>query len=98
LSATICGRDYGVYAIGLFCPDCGAPNLRLHFERERQLVNAQVEIAEAQDEGLAELAYSYQREVRIALRAKRRPRSSLQPEFLTIGSMADCAELVSAEF
>jgi hypothetical protein len=52
-----CGRDYGVYAIGLFCPDCGAANLRLHFERERQLVNAQVEIAEAQDEGLAELAY-----------------------------------------
>jgi hypothetical protein len=52
-----CGRDYGVYAIGLFCPDCGAPNLRLHFERERQLVNAQVEIAEAQDAGLAELAY-----------------------------------------
>lgn len=52
-----CGRDYGVYAIALFCPDCGAPNLRLHFERERQLVNAQVEIAEAQDEGLAELAY-----------------------------------------
>jgi hypothetical protein len=52
-----CGRDYGVYAIGLFCPDCGAPNLRLHFERERQLVNAQVEIAEAQPEGLEELAY-----------------------------------------
>lgn len=52
-----CGRDYGVFAIGLFCPDCGAPNLRLHFERERQLVNAQVEIAEAQDANLAELAY-----------------------------------------
>lgn len=52
-----CGRDYGVYAIGLFCPDCGAPNLRLHFERERQLVNAQVEIAEAQDAGLEELSY-----------------------------------------
>lgn len=52
-----CGRDYGVYAIGLFCPDCGAPNLRLHFERERQLVHAQVEIAEAQDAGLEELAY-----------------------------------------
>ena len=29
-----CGRDYGVFAIGLFCPDCGAPNLRLHFARE----------------------------------------------------------------
>jgi hypothetical protein len=52
-----CGRDYGVYAIGLFCPDCGAPNLRLHFERERQLVNAQGELAEAQGEGLEELAY-----------------------------------------
>lgn len=52
-----CGRDYGVYAIALFCPDCGAPNLRLHFERERQLVNGQVEIAEAQEDELAELAY-----------------------------------------
>ena len=52
-----CGRDYGVYAIGLFCPDCGAPNLRLHFEREHALVNAQVELAEAQDEGLEELSY-----------------------------------------
>lgn len=29
-----CGRDYGVFAIALFCPDCGAPNLRLHFSRE----------------------------------------------------------------
>jgi len=52
-----CSRDYGVYAIGLFCPDCGAPNLRLHFEREHALVNAQVELAEAQDEGLEELSY-----------------------------------------
>lgn len=41
--------------------------------------------------------YSYQREVRIALRAKRRPRSSLQPEFLTIGAMTDYAELLTAE-
>jgi len=40
--------------------------------------------------------YSYQREIRIALRAKRRPRSNLQPEFLTIGSMADYAELLCA--
>jgi hypothetical protein len=52
-----CGRDYGVFAIGLFCPDCGAPNLRLHFERERALVGAQVDLAEAQGEGLEELAY-----------------------------------------
>ncbi|RUZ98151.1 hypothetical protein, partial [Mesorhizobium sp. M7A.F.Ca.US.001.02.1.1] len=32
-----CGRDFGVYAIGLFCPDCGAPNLRLHLAREVEL-------------------------------------------------------------
>lgn len=52
-----CGRDYGVFAIALFCPDCGAPNLRLHFERERVLVGAQVDLAEAQGDGLEELAY-----------------------------------------
>jgi hypothetical protein len=50
-----CGRDYGVFAIGLFCPDCGAPNVRLHFGREADLVLRQVEIAEAV-EG-EELAY-----------------------------------------
>lgn len=52
-----CGRDYGVFAIALFCPDCGAPNVRLHFQRERTLVGAQVDLAEAQGEGLEELAY-----------------------------------------
>ncbi len=52
-----CGRDYGVYAIALFCPDCGAPNVRRHFERERMLVGAQVDLAEAQGESLEELAY-----------------------------------------
>lgn len=52
-----CGRDYGVFAIALFCPDCGAPNVRLHFHRERTLVGAQVDLAEAQEEGLEELAY-----------------------------------------
>lgn len=41
-----CGRDYGVFAIGLFCPDCGAPNLRLHFMRETELVGDQVALAE----------------------------------------------------
>lgn len=40
--------------------------------------------------------YSYQREVRIAMLARRRPRTDLQPEFLTIGSMTDYAELLSA--
>jgi hypothetical protein len=40
-----CGRDYGVYAISLFCPDCGAPNLRLHFARELVLVHMEIENA-----------------------------------------------------
>jgi hypothetical protein len=52
-----CGRDYGVYAIGLFCPDCGAPNLRLHFAREADLVRRQVDLADAQTEANHELAY-----------------------------------------
>ena len=51
-----CGRDYGVFAIGLFCPDCGAPNLKLHFAREIDLVLKQVTLADAQ-EGQEELAY-----------------------------------------
>lgn len=33
-----CGHHYGVFATGLFCPDCGAPKLRLHFARETELV------------------------------------------------------------
>lgn len=50
-----CGRDYGVFAIALFCPDCGAPNLALHFARETELVGQQVDLAESQDR--QELAY-----------------------------------------
>lgn len=52
-----CGRDYGVYAIGLFCPDCGAPNLHLHFAREVDLVDAQVQFADDLEAELEELAY-----------------------------------------
>lgn len=52
-----CGQDYGVYAIGLFCPGCGAPNLRLHFAREVELVLTQVELAETQATASEELAY-----------------------------------------
>jgi hypothetical protein len=57
LTCDHCGRDYGVYAIGLFCPDCGAPNLRLHFQREVDLVSDQVAIAESLAEAQQELAY-----------------------------------------
>lgn len=52
-----CGRDYGVFAIGLFCPDCGAPNLRLHFAREAVLVDDQVSLAEEIGTEKEELAY-----------------------------------------
>lgn len=57
LACDHCGRAYGVFAIGLFCPDCGAPNLRLHFAREADLVRRQVELANAQTEANHELAY-----------------------------------------
>lgn len=40
--------------------------------------------------------YAYQREVRIAFRAKHSVSADLQPEFLKIGSMTDYAELVRA--
>src|SRR5256885_975016 len=42
LECGICRRSYGVYAIALFCPDCGGPNLALHFQREVQLVREQI--------------------------------------------------------
>ena len=52
-----CGRDYGVYAISLFCPDCGAPNIHLHFAREVALVREQVELAGNLASEQSELAY-----------------------------------------
>jgi hypothetical protein len=52
-----CGRDYGVYAISLFCPDCGAPNIHLHFAREVALVRQQVELVATLGAEQQELAY-----------------------------------------
>ncbi len=46
LTCNCCGRSYGVYAIGLFCPDCGSPNLAVHFSRELELIQRQIEMAE----------------------------------------------------
>ena len=58
LSCEICARSYAVYAIALFCPDCGAPNLALHYRREVQLVHEQLTLATAQDAAnRPELAY-----------------------------------------
>src|SRR6266511_1659794 len=58
LTCPICGRQYGVYAIGLFCPDCGGANLTTHFAQELELVRQQTELADQRrGEGKRELAY-----------------------------------------
>lgn len=57
LTCDECGRDYGVYAISLFCPDCGSPNIHLHFAREAELVGEQVELAGKLGPERQELAY-----------------------------------------
>lgn len=45
-----CGRSYGVYAVGLFCPDCGAPNLHVHFCREIDIVEREIAVARGSEE------------------------------------------------
>lgn len=58
LTCDVCQRRYGVYAIGLFCPDCGAANLHVHFARETGLVAQQIEVAQAiESECGSELSY-----------------------------------------
>ncbi len=58
LTCDICGRRYGVYAVALFCPDCGARNIHVHFGREVELIRQQVELAgNIEREGKEELAY-----------------------------------------
>ncbi len=58
MDCNICNRSYGVYAISLFCPDCGAPNIANHFKREINLIKEQIVIADAQvNLGKTEIAY-----------------------------------------
>ena len=58
LACDICGREYGVYAIALYCPDCGCKNLRVHFEREIELILQQIDLAEqVSEDGNNELSY-----------------------------------------
>lgn len=58
LTCNVCSRVYGVYAIALFCPDCGARNLSIHFRREMEITLAQVDLAEhLQERGEQEIAY-----------------------------------------
>lgn len=58
LACSVCQRSYGVYAIALFCPDCGAPNAAQHFGREVHLVAEQIDVADEKNgQGRRELAY-----------------------------------------
>ena len=60
LACDICGREYGVYAIALFCPDCGCKNLHVHFQREIELILQQIDLAEQMSEnGNSELSYRF---------------------------------------
>jgi len=58
LGCDVCARSYGVYALALFCPDCGSPNVALHFRREIELVEEQITLADELDaQGRVEIAY-----------------------------------------
>lgn len=58
LACDVCGREYGVYTIALFCPDCGLRNLRVHFDREVEIVIQQIDLAEqVSEDGNRELSY-----------------------------------------
>jgi len=55
LTCDTCNRPYGVYAIGLFCPGCGAENVHVHFRREIELIGKQIQLARTIEE--EELSY-----------------------------------------
>ena len=58
IECDVCSRDYGVYAINLFCPDCGAHNLHVHYGLEARLISHQVSLAhQAHRGGHNELAF-----------------------------------------
>lgn len=42
----VCRREYGLHAIGLFCPDCGAASILNHFDGEISLLEEQIAIAQ----------------------------------------------------
>lgn len=58
ISCHVCSREYGVYALALFCPDCGSPNVSTHFDREIEIINQQIEISKLiDDENNKEVSY-----------------------------------------
>ncbi len=58
-----CKCAYGVDTFALFCPNCGAANLSLHFGYEKKLIREQIELADQveeqgkEEQGKRELAY-----------------------------------------
>ena len=53
-----CKHAYRVEAIALFCPNCGASNLYLHFKCEEELIQKQIKLAnQVETKGDRELAY-----------------------------------------
>ena len=58
ISCHVCSREYGVYALALFCPDCGSPNVSTHFDREIEIIKKQIEISKLiDDENNKEVSY-----------------------------------------
>lgn len=58
VTCDICSRSYGVYAAAIFCPDCGARNIHVHFRREVELINQQIGVSrKTGEDGNGELAY-----------------------------------------
>ena len=51
IECDVCSRNYGVYAINLFCPDCGARNLHVHYRLEARLISHQVALAHQTHKG-----------------------------------------------
>lgn len=58
IACHVCSREYGVFALALYCPDCGAPNVSNHFNREIEIIDRQIVLSrKASEEGDEELGY-----------------------------------------
>lgn len=58
IACHVCSRAYGVFALALYCPDCGAPNVSTHFNREIEIIDRQIALSrKSSEEGDEELGY-----------------------------------------